>query len=244
MTDPILMQGDCLETMKDIPDGSIDLILTDPPYGTTQCKWDSVINLELMWVQLNRIIKPKGAMVLTAQQPFTSALVTANVQMFRQSLVWAKNKSSGHLNANRRHMTSHEDILLFSSGQCTFNKQLTYDHNPASYASRAADSSCYNSSSSVEYKGGNTTRNPTTLIRIPVLNNDGSGGVKYHPTQKPIELMEYLIKTYSNEGETVLDFTMGSGTTGVAAKNLNRKFIGIELDQEYFNIAEKRINEA
>jgi DNA modification methylase len=239
-----LWNGDCLEEMEKIPDGTVDMVMADPPYGTTACKWDSVIPLEPMWKQLKRVIKPNGAIVMTASQPFTSALVMSNPKWFKQDLVWAKNKATGHLNAKRRHMTKHESIVLFCAGQSTYHQQRTTGHKAANYAKRAKQSECYGLADSTEYSGGNTDRCPTTLVEVPVMNNDGSHGMKLHPTQKPVALMEYLIKTYTNEGETVLDFTMGSGTTGVACKNLNRNFIGIELDKDYFEIAKKRIEEA
>ena len=251
MDKPKLKKGCCLEVMATIPDNYFDMVCCDPPYGTTACKWDSVIDLELMWEQLRRIVKPSGVMAFTAQNPFTSSLIMSNPKWFRQSIVWAKNKASGHLNANRRHLTKHEDIVIFSSKQGTYNKQKTVGHKPANYAKRGKQSECYGDSDSTEYEGGNTDRCPTTIIEISVMNNDGSHGVKYHPNQKPVELMEYLIKTYSNEEERVLDFAMGSGTTGVACMNLNRRFVGIEKDLDkdgnplgYFDIAKNRIKEA
>jgi DNA modification methylase len=236
-----LIHGDCLEEMAKMPDASVDMVLTDPPYGTTACKWDSVIPLEPMWVQLKRIIRPKGAIVFTAQNPFTSALIMSNTKWFKQSLVWAKNKASGHLNANRRHMTKHEDIVLFCSGQPVYNQQRSTGHSPANFAKRASKSPCYGASGASTYTGGNTDRRPTTVLEIPVLNNDGSGGKKTNPTQKPVGLMEYLIKTYSNEGDTIIDFAAGSGTTGVACANLNRNFIGIEKDKKQFKDATRRL---
>lgn len=238
-----IVQGDCLDLMRQVGNGSIDAIITDPPYGTTACRWDSIIDLDLMWEHLKRIIKPNGAIVLFGSQPFSSVLVSSNLKMFKQSLVWAKNKGSGHLNAKRRHMTKHEDIFLFSDKQSTYNPQKSSGHSPANYAKRSAQSDCYGFAESTEYTGGNTDRYPTTLLEFPVMNNDRSHGEKVHPTQKPVPLMEYLIKTYTNESETVLDFAMGSGTTGVACKNLNRNFIGIEKDQEYFKIAKNRIDQ-
>ena len=241
-----LYHGDCLEEMKSIPDGSVDMVLTDPPYGTTACKWDSIIPLEPMWEQLKRIIKPNGAIVMTASQPFTTTLIASNMKMFKQSLVWVKNKASGHLNAKHRHLVKHEDIVVFYSKPPTYNPQFTQGHKPSNYAKQSEkNSECYGSSKRVVYAHhGKTQRYPTTLVDILVMNNDGSNGKKAHPTQKPVALMEYLIKTYTNEGETVLDFTMGSGTCGVAALNTNRQFIGIEKDDEYFEIASNRIKEA
>lgn len=231
-----LMKGDCLELMKTVPDGSIDMVLTDPPYGTTACKWDSVIPFEPMWEQLKRVTKKNGAIVMTSAQPFTSALVMSNVKMFKDCLVWKKNVASNFLNANKMHLKRHEDVCVFYRSPPRYNKQLGVGTAYTNKRSGADDSgSCYGSvakRTSTENKGG---RNP-----ISVLEFDRDVGL--HPTQKPVALMEYLIKTYTNEGETVLDFTMGSGTTGVAAKSLNRDFIGIELDENYYNIAKERIN--
>jgi predicted methyltransferase len=239
-----LMQGDCLELMKTIPDGSVDMVLTDPPYGTTACKWDSVIPFEPMWEQLKRIIKPNGAIVMTASQPFTSALIMSNASMFKYCWVWEKNKATGHLNAKKRPMVAHEDVVVFYAKPTTYNPQgLTKKDKPTvSKGNRGKKGS----GSSGEVYGlavkdaiQTHTGYPRSVIGIGVDMT-----AAFHPTQKPIALMEYLIKTYTNESETVLDFTMGSGTTGVAAKNLNRKFIGIELDENYYNIARERIEVA
>jgi DNA modification methylase len=235
-----LMQGDCLEKMKEIPDGSVDMILTDPPYGTTACKWDSIIPLEQMWEQLKRIIKPNGAIAMTASQPFTSVLVGSNLKMFKYSMVWQKSQSTGHLNAWRMPMRAHEDLLVFYTKPPTYNPELK--DKPAAnirpLTSRTKKTDCYGDHKLDTHKCPPDKTMPNSVLQF----NNAQRTV--HPTQKPIALMEYLIKTYTNEGETVLDFTMGSGTTGVAAKNLNRSFIGIELGEEYFKIAEKRITEA
>ena len=235
-----LMQGDCLEKMKEIPDGSVDMILTDPPYGTTACKWDSIIPLEQMWEQLKRIIKPNGAIAMTASQPFTSVLVGSNLKMFKYSMVWQKSQSTGHLNAWRMPMRAHEDLLVFYTKPPTYNPELK--DKPAAnirpLTSRTKKTDCYGDHKLDTHKCPPDKNMPNSVLQF----NNAQRTV--HPTQKPIALMEYLIKTYTNEGETVLDFTMGSGTTGVAAKNLNRSFIGIELGEEYFKIAEKRITEA
>ena len=237
-----LMQGDCLVRMAEIPDGSVDMVLTDPPYGTTACKWDSVIPLETMWDQLKRVTKKNGAIVMTASQPFTSALIMSNVKDYHQILMWRKNKPTGFLNAKSRHLTSHEDIVIFCSGKPAYTPQMWHS-KPANRARKTKTTPVYGAQVPSEYQGGQTERYPTTVLEFSVINNDGSGECRYHPTQKPVALMEYLMKTYTNEGETVLDFTMGSGTTGVAAKNLNRRFIGIEMDETYFQIAKDRINE-
>ena len=228
-----LMQGDCLEAMKEIPDGSVDLVLTDPPYGTTACKWDSIIPLEPMWEQLKRVIKPNGAIVMTASQPFTSILGASNIKDLRYSWVWEKTAATGHLNAKRMPMKNAEDVLVFYSKQPTYNPQ---DLKPLNkIVRRGNNGDCYGKSGNKNFQ--EFTNYPRTIQKF------SSEGKTVHPTQKPVALMEYLIKTYTNEGETVLDFAMGSGTTGVAAKNLNRSFIGIELDETYFNIAKERINQ-
>ena len=235
-----LMHGDCLEWMKEIPDGSVDMVLADPPYGTTACKWDTVIDLPLMWEHLKRVIKPNGAIVMTASQPFTSALIMSNVAMFKYDWVWQKPKGTGHLNAKKMPMRDKEDVLVFYSKQATYNPQFlpgdAYREksgwkNTKGYAGYGADKRTGNNNDGKRF--------PKQVIKFGVVER---GTV--HPTQKPVALMEYLVRTYTHEGETVLDFTMGSGTTGVACVNLDRKFIGIELDKDYFEIAEKRIKEA
>ena len=228
--------------MKNIPDGSIDLILTDPPYGTTACKWDSVIDFDLMWLQLKRIIKPNGAIVLFGSEPFSSMLRCSNLKMFKYDWVWNKTKPQGFLNAKARPLVEHELIHVFSSGTCTStSKTMTY--NPQGLINvdvllKNTDTESIGKrksrKSGSEYKQTQSGY-PRSILRYA---HDQS---KLHPTQKPVALLEYLIKTYTQEGETVLDFTMGSGSTGVAAKNTNRKFIGIELDETYFNIAQERI---
>ena len=229
-----LMQGDCLERMKEIPDGSVDMILTDPPYGTTACKWDSIIPLETMWAQLKRVIKLNGAIVMTASQPFTSILGASNIADLRYSFVWQKNIATGHLNAKRMPMKNHEDVLVFYAKQPTYNPQGVKAFNKITR--RGNNGECYG-------KSGN--ENLQELTGYPrTVQQFNSESKTVHSTQKPVALMEYLIKTYTNEGETVLDFTCGSGTTGVACVNLNRNFIGIELDENYFNIAKERIEKA
>jgi len=239
-----LIQGDCLEVMKGIEDGSVDMILTDPPYGTTACKWDSIIPLEPMWKQLKRIIKPNGAIVMTASQPFTTTLIASNMKMFKYCWVWEKNKATGHLNAKKRPLVSTEDVCVFYNKPPIYNPQgLTRKDIPTiskgDRGSKGVGSSgdCYGKATRDAVQ--THTNYPKSIIRIPVNMK-----AEFHPTQKPVALMEYLIKTYTNEKELVLDFTMGSGTTGVACVNLNRDFIGIELDPKYFKIAKKRIAEA
>jgi site-specific DNA-methyltransferase (adenine-specific) len=235
-----LIQGDCLEKMCDIPDGGIDLVLCDPPYGTTACKWDTVIPFEPMWEQLKRVTKKNGAIVLFGSQPFTSALVMSNPSQFKYSWIWDKKLATGHLNAKRMPMKRHEDILVFYTGVSIYNPQLVKRNegkriNKGTGKIQGLNDSAYGvrKDSSGEYD----FRQPTSILEIS--NADRTN--RLHPTQKPVALMEYLIKTYTNENETVFDFTMGSGTTGVACKNLNRNFIGIELVPTYYEIACKRI---
>ncbi len=239
-----LMLGDCLERMKEIPDGSVDMVLTDPPYGTTACKWDSIIPLEPMWEQLKRVIKPNGAIVMTAAQPFTSVLTLSNIDMFKYSLVWKKSRISHFAQAPYRFLTEHEDIVVFSYGGASKNAKNRMIYNPQGTTEIHKV---------VKGKGHSDHRPSNRVQKDYVQSRTGypksvlefkSDQAKLHPTQKPVALMEYLIRTYTNEGDTVLDFTMGSGTTGVACANTGRKFIGIEMDENYFNIAEKRISEA
>ena len=239
-----LIQGDCLEKMKDIPDGSIDMILCDLPYGTTACQWDTVIPFEPLWEQYRRIIKNNGAIVLTASQPFTSALVMSNVEMFKYAWVWVKNKKTGFLNAKKQPLRQVEDVVVFYKKQPTYIPQKTHGHKPVnSFTKHTSDGSTMGKTKIGITGGGQTDRYPSNVLTIPVVNNDNSNGDKFHPTQKPVALFEYLIKTYTKEEDLVLDNCMGSGTTGVACKKLNRNFIGIELDPEYFKIAEKRIED-
>ncbi len=240
-----LINDDCLIAMKDIPDGSVDLVLTDPPYGTTACKWDSVIPFEPMWEQLKRIIKPNGAIALFGSEPFSSALRMSNIKQFKYDWVWQKTTAANIALANKQPLKYHEIISVFYGNQPTYNKQmiprdalgkkrLQNKNNPI----RFKGNSIQGVKESKDYdinRYDPDLKNPSTIIKFKI--NRG----KVHPTQKPVALLEYLIKTYTLENETVLDFTMGSGSTGVAAKNLNRRFIGIEKDVEYFNIAKNRI---
>lgn len=231
-----LMQGDCLERMKEIPDGSVDMVLTDPPYGTTACKWDSIIPLEPMWEQLNRIIKPNGAIVMTASQPFTTTLISSNMKMFKYCWVWDKKKGGSPLLSKIQPIRVTEDVTVFGKGKLTYNPVMTEREKPKRRGGNTGKVSETTGNSFTEDKIY-THKYPKNIIEVSNANQHG----KIHPTQKPIALMEYLIKTYTNEGGTVLDFTMGSGSTGVACKNLNRKFIGVEMDEIYFTTAKERI---
>ena len=242
MNDKInLMQGDCLERMKEIPDGSVDMILTDPPYGTTACKWDSIIPLEPMWEQLKRVIKPNGAIVMTASQPFTTTLIASNITGYCYNWTWNKRKAGNIFLAKVQPMKIHEDVVVFSvSGKMpSFHPIMTPRDKVKKSKNYGTGKTMGGSGEREEKEYTYTHKNPVSIIDISNANQRG----KVHPTQKPVALMEYLIKTYTNEGDTVLDFTMGSGTTGVAAVRLQRKFIGCELDANYFEIAKTRINQ-
>lgn len=225
-----LMKGDCLERMKEIESGSVDMILTDPPYGTTQCKWDSIIPLEPMWEQLRRIIKPNGAIVMTASQPFTTTLISSNMKMFKYCWVWHKRTSANVGAARFQPLKTHEDIVVFGG---KYKPQMTKGKMRRK-GGKAKSGEANGNLPPVYYWSDEYY--PTSVLDIKSERG-------LHPTQKPVALMEYLIKTYTNEGETVLDFTSGSFTTGVACVNLNRKFIGIELDKGYFDIGVNRIKE-
>ena len=249
MADMRLLHGDCLERMGEIDSGSVDMVLTDPPYGTTACKWDSIIPLEPMWEQLKRVIKPNGAIVMTASQPFTTTLIASNMGMFKYEMVWAKNMPTGAFNAKNRPMKSHENVVVFCDGSTTYNPQMVertekelkrFMKEPV--ITKIKDS-VYGDFNRKVLGRDAKMKNPNSLMLFNVVNGRSGEKVK-HPTQKPVALMEYLIKTYTDDGETVLDFTMGSGTTGVACVNLGRDFIGIERDDSYFAISEKRIAEA
>lgn len=233
-----LMLGDCLERMKEIPDGSVDMVLADPPYGTTACKWDSVVPLDKMWEQLKRVIKPNGAIVLFGQEPFSSFMRVSNIKGYKYDWVWDKVKQGAFATAKFAPLKQHELISVFSKdgGKCNYFPQMVKREK-----SRTGKIYSSSDSASVKYNDGvervYTEKYPKTILTESNANNKG----KVHPTQKPVELMEYLIKTYTQEGETVLDFVMGSGTTGIACKNTGRKFIGIEKDETYFKIAQDRI---
>lgn len=230
------MLGDCLERMHEIPDGSVDMVLTDPPYGTTACKWDAVIPFEPMWAAVKRVLKPNGAAVFTASQPFTSALVMSNPAMFAYEWVWVKTKITGVLNAKKMPVRQHEQVLVFSRSKAT----RTYNAQGLRRVDIKRHDNVSHSSDNYGKRGGKDYVQEFTNWPRDVLNIPSEGGTA-HPTQKPVALMEYLIRTYTNEGETVLDFTMGSGTTGVACVNTGRRFIGIERDETYFQIAKDRI---
>ena len=241
-----LIQGDCLELMKDISDKSIDAIITDPPYGTTACKWDSVIPFEPMWEQLKRIIKPNGAIVLFGSEPFSSALRMSNIKNYKYDWIWDKERGIGASAVKYRPMKQHEIISVFANNRHNYYpiktpREKILDSTNWKFKKINSENGNFNSKG----KPGRIYKDkfPTSILKYHKDKGECNGTKRVHPTQKPVALMEYLIQTYTNEGETVLDFTMGSGSTGVACKKLNRNFIGIELDSEYFKIAEKHILE-
>ena len=227
--------GDCLDILPTLADHSVDMVLVDLPYGTTICKWDSVIPLDQLWEQYNRICKKDGAMVFTAAQPFTTILVASNLKNFRYEWIWEKPQGVNPLQAKVMPLKSHENILVFYRKKPTYNPQMWYS---TPYSGFSSDTSkigeVYAQAQSKHRDNPDGSRYPKTILRFRQEKG-------LHPTQKPVYLMEYLIKTYTNAGDTVLDNTMGSGTTGVACVNTSRKFIGIENNEEYFHIAKERI---
>ena len=240
-----LMKGDCLEMMKSIPDGSVDLILTDPPYATTKNKWDSIIPFEPMWDHLKRIIKPKGVIVLFAQTPFDKILGASNLDMLKYEWVWFKNRPTGHLNSKFAPLKSHENILVFTEGSTSFvkNTKNSSTYNPQGLVA------CLKVNKRTRGNGNydevnNKLENVALFENYPksVLNFKVEVGL--HPTQKPVALLEYLIKTYTQENETVLDFTAGSMSTAIACINTNRKGIMIEKDDHYFKVGSDRVDQA
>ena len=244
-----LRQGDCLELMKDIPDKSVDMILCDLPYGMTACEWDSIIPFEPLWEQYKRIIKDTGAIVLTASQPFTSMLVMSNIKMFKCEWIWKKTVGTNFASTKYVPMKEHESVLVFGKGKVNYypilqaraesGKQRFRYNFKAGVAGKAYGNIKYNS----KEVGNQIESNYRCPSSVQVFNNKEKGQYK-HPTQKPIALLEYFIKTYTQKNETVLDNCMGSGSTGVACVNTDRNFIGIEINKDYFNIAKARIEEA
>lgn len=235
-----LRKGDTIEVMSQIKNKSIDMIFADLPYGTTACKWDAIIPFDVLWEQYESIIKDNGAIVLTAAQPFTSALIMSNPKLFRYEWIWEKDRPSNPLVANKRVMPRHENVCVFYKKQPTYNpqKEERKEENKRNNKKDTAHKTDTKGVTVLSRSDGNTDFvHPTSVQRFTYGENRG-----LHPTQKPISLIEFMIKTYTNENETILDNTMGSGSTGVACKNTNRNFIGIEKDDKYFEIAEKRIN--
>ena len=232
----MLILGECLEEISKLNDDCVDMILTDLPYGTTACKWDSIIPLEEMWKQFNKVCKENGAMVFTAQQPFTTTLAASNLNNFRYEWNWEKPQGTNPMNAKVMPLKSHENILVFYRKKPVYNPQMEKGKPYGGFTSNTSKiGEVYGSAKSKHRDNPEGTRYPKTVLRYKQEKG-------FHPTQKPVPLMEYMIRTYTNVGDTVLDATMGSGTTGVACINTNRKFIGIEQDEKYYGIAQKRIN--
>lgn len=241
MHENVIFNEDCLEGMKKIEDKSVDMILTDLPYGTTNCRWDTPLDLNLLWEQYKRIIKDNGAIVLFAQTPFDKVLGASSLEMLRYEWIWEKTTATGHLNAKKMPMKAHENILVFYKKLPTYNPQMTEGHKPVnSFTKRlsvANNSPIYNKTKKEIKGGGSTKRYPRS---VQVFKTDKQKE-SYHPTQKPVELCEYLINTYTNEGEVVLDSCAGSGTTAVAAIRTGRKYICFEREREYADIIEERV---
>ena len=231
-----LLQGDCLELMKDIPDKTVDMILCDLPYGTTACKWDNVIPFEPLWEQYNRIIKDNGAIVLFGGEPFSSKLRLSNLKMYKYDWIYEKSKATLFTQCKKRPLNSHEYISVFYKKQPVYNAQMSIGKP---YRARRNIKQQKEWFFGLKRNDNDGTRYPRTVLKF----KSGDRDIRLHPTQKPVALLEYLIKTYTNENELVLDNCMGSGSTGVACIDTNRNFIGIELDENYFNIAKERIYE-
>jgi site-specific DNA-methyltransferase (adenine-specific) len=233
-----VIMGDCLEVMKGIPDKSVDMILADLPYGTTACKWDTIIPFEPLWEQYKRIIKDNGAIVLTASQPFTSALVMSNPKMFKYEWIWGKGRGTGFQIIKYKPLVSHENILIFGKGTIKYNPQMRERDKPRISKNKGTTRQMLVSNGK-KYQAENALDKKYPITELLFPNNDQKN--KFHPTQKPVALFEYLIKTYTNEGDIVLDNVAGSGTTGVACKNTNRNYILIEKEPEYIDIINKRL---
>lgn len=236
-----VINGCCLEVMEAIAVGSVDLVLSDPPYATTQLTWDKLLDPKRYWQQINRILKPGGLVVLTAAQPFATSLITTNSEYggnnFKYDLIWHKNKATGHLNAKVMPMRNHEHILVFGGSAGTYNPQMTSGHDPLHYAVNRGKTEVYGKFDSVESRTGATDRYPKSVLEFSVVNNSD----RIHPTEKPLDMFQYLVKTYSNEGDVVVDPCAGSLTTGIACKTTNRRYICIEKDLNFIEAAIHRL---
>lgn len=231
-----LHNADCFDVFPKIASGTVDLVCADIPYGTTQCRWDSVLDLPLMWEQLYRIVKPSAAIVLFSAQPFTSVLVNSNLRDWRSEWIWEKGNATGFLNAKKQPLRAHENIEVFYRRQPTYNPQFTHGHERRTSKRKTVNSECYGKALTLT-KYDSTSRYPRD---VQFFSSDKQTG-NYHPTQKPLALVQYLIETYSNPGDTVLDFTMGSGTAGVACQQTERNFVGIEKDAAIYRTACQRM---
>jgi len=234
-----ILNGDCLKVMPKIPDRSVDMVMCDPPYGTTACKWDSIIPLEPMWKQLKRVIKPNGAIVMTASQPFTTTLISSNMKMFKYCWVWDKKKPSTGLHAKIMPLRKTEDVLVFGKARINYYPQMVESKIRTDKPRVANNGEAFGGKEVLRQHSNGGLMYPKNIIEITNANQNN----RIHPTQKPVALMEYLIKTYTNEGETVLDFAAGSGTTGVACINTNRNYILIEKEKKYYDLILKRVKE-
>ena len=233
----ILLHGDCLEWMKEIPDNSIDMVLADLPYGTTACKWDSIIPLDKLWEQYKRLIKERGAMIFTASQPFTSKLISSNYNLFKYEWIWDKKNISNPFLAKYQPLKQHESIVVFSKNTCSYYPIMIKRDKPRKYKDKYGGGEAFNKKGTGEKEYILEEKYPKSIIEITNAIQKG----KIHPTQKPVTLFEYLIKTYTNENEIVLDNTAGVCTTAIACENLNRKWVCIELDKEYCDKSTERI---
>ncbi|HCT4330319.1 site-specific DNA-methyltransferase [Morganella morganii] len=234
-----LYHGCCFDVLPTIESGTIDMVCADIPYGTTQCKWDSVLNLQRMWEELYRVAKPEAAIVLFSAQPFTSVLVASNIRDWKTEWIWEKTHATGFLNAKRQPLRAHENIQVFYRKPPVYNPQMTHGHERKTSSRGEPKTEVYGAATKmVSYDS--TSRYPRDVQKFP-SDKQKNGGL--HPTQKPVSFVQYLIETYSNQGETVLDFTMGSGTAAIASKNSGRRFIGIERELQYYKIAKQRVNE-
>lgn len=227
-----IIHGDCLDVMQDIPAGSVDMILCDLPFGTTRSEWDIIIPFEPLWKHYERVIKPNGAILLFGKAPFDKMLWASNPKLFRYEWIWEKNKATGHLNADIMPLQSHENILVFYKSEPTYNPQMSTGHKPMNYALGNHNSTVYGKGIKTVNRAGATDRYPRSVLYFPVVNNDDPERI--HPNQKPIELLQYLIRTYTNEGETVLDNCSGSGSVAKACIGCARNFIAIEKEAEFY----------
>ena len=227
----VVYNENCLVGMDRIPDGVVDMVFCDLPYGTTNCSWDSVLDLELLWKQYNRVLKDNGAVVLTASQPFTSILISSNLRNFKYCWVWEKSKATGYLNSKKMPLKSHEDICVFYKKPPTYNPQMSQG-KPYNKGTALRTTDVYGKQTATTVENKNGMRYPRTNIYFKTAESEGK---VIHPTQKPVSLVKYFINTYSNEGDLVLDNCMGSGSTAIACKELSRDYIGFELDKDYYN---------
>lgn len=235
-----LLKGDCLQLMAGMPDNSVDMVCCDMPYGTTKCRWDTTICLETLWLHYNRVVKPDGAIILFAQTPFDKVLGSSNLKHLRYELVWEKSHPTGHLNARKMPLKAHENIMVFYRSLPVYNPIFTQGHPRKVATKRKDESPVYGAQKIDSITYDSTERYPRSVLKFPSDKQKSN----LHPTQKPVALIEWLVKTYSNPGDVVLDNAMGSGTTGVACKNLGRRFIGIELDDHFYKVAKDRIDAA